>query len=662
MREELENLIISKAIDEGEKDSKDNLLKFDNFCKRKEITHRILADILKKRKEIPGKGILGFYSDEKDQLIGYLSDIYGCTAILSLVDKEKPDLSKEETAVLLENIKYIVNEIKEKGFTMHPYISDEDNKYVADGREETLFNKAYPYIGSMTWALSFLVSVRSARIRKAISDETHEEITIGYLDLDEVLLKNINSLIVRIVKHFTESVIFEEDENGETKYLGWSYTTGCETPSLFFTYSVLEAYSDFEDNVFEIETNEDGSYHIENGSLFRNYRDDCYDLREAFKNEAGGKETKISVWTRCCESVARNVWDVYKGVIGRDFVSDKFLEGFEIVKTEDLVKMDHTNALFNTVYLVCILLYGWANVLNEEESEEIVASMESALQNVQRVNDNLARRGLDYLVSTYTIPFTNYHKTRGNIYIRKLNYRRINDTTLLPILIKANNLIAFYITKYPVKKMDNLFKEIFDEDNICDNEILWDDKGYDVKITERYIEAINQFYDYYLAYEDDYNNKFKRQYSLAIGRGRALGKKVQEEANQANIEALKKQNEEALQAEREKFVIENAINARISSVVGSMFADYLEKINAKLLDDKVELNVQEERLYNVLMNLVRNYFHKMVKDISPEEDVDEMVNNMSKDLIQAILKWSEQAKDGKNLLDDIIQKSEEQDK
>ena len=661
IREDIKDLILQKEslAQQAQKENSDNILKFENFNKKETITANILRDILKKRQKVNfrGEDIDVFYSDEKDKLTGYLSDIYGCTAILSLVDVENPGgmISEEVADSLVKNVAYIVKEIKDKGFTLFPYLSNEDNVFNEKG--DTLFNRNYPYIGAMTWAISFLTSVRKARIHEVTDVDTNEKKMIGYLNIDKDLLADINNLIVRIVRHFNEAVIFIEDKDAPDglKYLGWSYTTNCAEPSLFFTYSVLEAYSDFEDNVFDVETNPDGSYRIEQGTLFRNYKEDSQDLREAFKKEAGDKETQIYRWTKAVERVAQNVWDVYKGVLSKEFVSDQFLHGFDIIKTEDMVKMDHTNALFNNVYLVCILLYGWTNVLNKEESEEIVATMESALQNVQRVNDSFTRKGLDYLISTYTVPFINAHKDRGNTYIKRLNYRRMSDTTLLPILIKANNLIAFYITKYPVKKMDTLFKDIFDNDNICDEEFLWDDKGYDVKITERYIEAINQFYEYYESYEQDYNNKFKRQYSTAYGKGRAAGKEEQKELNRAAIENAELEANRRIEEEKSKFVIENAINARIVEMVNASLSSYLDNIARKLNGEDITLNENEEKVLASLDAMVKGYIVSFINKILPDSDeFNNILDNMNADLRGAILKWSEELQAGKKPLLEIM--------
>ena len=189
IREDIKDLILQKEslAQQAQKENSDNILKFENFNKKETITANILRDILKKRQKVNfrGEDIDVFYSDEKDKLTGYLSDIYGCTAILSLVDVENPGgmISEEVADSLVKNVAYIVKEIKDKGFTLFPYLSNEDNVFNEKG--DTLFNRNYPYIGAMTWAISFLTSVRKARIHEVTDVDTNEKKMIGYLNIDK---------------------------------------------------------------------------------------------------------------------------------------------------------------------------------------------------------------------------------------------------------------------------------------------------------------------------------------------------------------------------------------------------------------------------------------------------------------------------------------------
>ena len=614
INERISKLVYQNIASEQQSSDGGTQLRFKSFKPKREIFRAVLKDLMNKRDE---NGV--FFNGDKDRKGGYLSDVYGCTALLSLANDGSVELNKEQKEVLVNNIRYILKEINETGFTLYPYINHFDNKISRekDGQviEDSLFNHRYPYTGALTWTISFLTSVKKAT-KKADEEVNKEE--HRYLDLDEMTINEINRLIARIVDHFNTSVIKAPDPNdpNKTLYLGWSFTNGCTEPSLFFTYSVLEAFSDFEDNVLDVIIDENG-YVVTDGNMTRQFKESEDDLAKQFatKNGLNG----VELWANACASVAKNIWKVYGKTLRNDFVDDKFLEGFGVVTLDDIMKMDHSNALFNNVFLVSSLLYGWTNVLIPEEQREIVSTMEISLQNVQRAIDYLKRKNRDYIVESYTIPFTNLHKEFGDLYIRKLNYRRLDDTTILPILIKANNMIAVYITKYPVKKMDELFEEIFDESNMSEREVLWDDRGYDVKITERYIEAISQFYAYYIAYEEDYTNGFKNAKEEGYQQGKREGISLQRKLNKEELEAKDALKEAAVAEAKKEFTIENAIMAKMNVLVENAIVNALNTASKKLASHnwnakkQKEIVTYEDKIEEAVISIVDSYLSSKVK-------------------------------------------------
>lgn len=614
INERISKLVYQNIASEQQSSDGGTQLRFKSFKPKREIFRAVLKDLMNKRDE---NGV--FFNGDKDRKGGYLSDVYGCTALLSLANDGSVELNKEQKEVLVNNIRYILKEINETGFTLYPYINHFDNKISRekDGQvvEDSLFNHRYPYTGALTWTISFLTSVKKAT-KKADEEVNKEE--HRYLDLDETTINEINRLIARIVDHFNTSVIKAPDPNdpNKTLYLGWSFTNGCTEPSLFFTYSVLEAFSDFEDNVLDVIIDENG-YVVTDGNMTRQFKESEDDLAKQFatKNGLNG----VELWANACASVAKNIWKVYGRTLRNDFVDDKFLEGFGVVTLDDIMKMDHSNALFNNVFLVSSLLYGWTNVLIPEEQREIVSTMEISLQNVQRAIDYLKRKNRDYIVESYTIPFTNLHKEFGDLYIRKLNYRRLDDTTILPILIKANNMIAVYITKYPVKKMDELFEEIFDESNMSEREVLWDDRGYDVKITERYIEAISQFYAYYIAYEEDYTNGFKNAKEEGYQQGKREGISLQRKLNKEELEAKDALKEAAVAEAKKEFTIENAIMAKMNVLVENAIVNALNTASKKLASHnwnakkQKEIVTYEDKIEEAVISIVDSYLSSKVK-------------------------------------------------
>ena len=101
-----------------------------------------------------------FFNDSKDEEVGYLSDIYGYVGVLSIAARMGVKLSTEQKEDIQDNVTLILDAIDENGYTLYPYITEAENK-TEDGK---LFSKKTPYVGAMTWALSFFTSVRSAAV------------------------------------------------------------------------------------------------------------------------------------------------------------------------------------------------------------------------------------------------------------------------------------------------------------------------------------------------------------------------------------------------------------------------------------------------------------------------------------------------------------------
>ena len=463
---------------------------FKTYGEAKKVAKEIFDSYAKQRvgMKLPdGKEIKAFYPDEILKTPGVLSNIYGYTGVLSLVNRMGVKLAKAEIEELSANACWIIDELTEKGFLLTPYLTEDDNQ---TSQGDALFSDVYPYIGTMTWALSFLVSVRKAVLQKLI-------------EIDDEHQKKLVDLVQLIIETFNDTCIIED---GMAK--GWGYTRECENASLFFTYSVLEAFSDFEDNVMlnsvDVEMDEETG---ENKNEVKGNTEDKELLEAINKGKEAGAKNIEDVWSDLCKQVSKNVWDLYKEVLRDDFVDDGFMNGYKKITREDILKSNSSNALFNSIYIVFIFIYGYVNDQTHNpyvagvDPDDVLMTMNAALQNVQRVYEQLKKDSLEYLVDTYVIPFKSKHKNPSyrDEYIRRLNTKTLLDNTLLPALVKANNMIAFYITEYPVKQMGILFKELFE--NMCEDEWVWESGRYDVKITERYIESIADFYMYYEKYE-----------------------------------------------------------------------------------------------------------------------------------------------------------------
>ena len=76
---------------------------------------------------------LAFFNTGKDRDVGYLSDIYGYVGVLSLAMRMDVSLSDEVRNDIADNVTMILDYIDENGYTLFPYVREEDN-VAADGK------------------------------------------------------------------------------------------------------------------------------------------------------------------------------------------------------------------------------------------------------------------------------------------------------------------------------------------------------------------------------------------------------------------------------------------------------------------------------------------------------------------------------------------------
>ena len=619
MKEDVKKIIMVNQSQQGI--DGDSII-FKSYAPAKEIAERIFESY--KKQYVIDKDCKVFFNDDKEKKAGYLSNIYGCTGILSLVNRMGAKLQDEDKETLVKNLYYIIDYIEDNGYTLFPYLSEEENLTV-DG--DQLFNKRYPYIGAMTWALSFFTSVRKLNLD-------------GEISIDEEYNRKIVKNIRNIIDHFNSSLI--KDSHGNP--LGWAFTNECSTPSLFFTYSVLEAYSDFEDNIMSVLESE-----VE-GEESTDAKDK--ELLELINKKRDTEEEIQEIWKINCFAVADNVWNVYKDVLKDSFVDDTFLSGYKIITKDDIYKSNSSNALFNNIFLVFILVYGYVNVRSVEK-DDVILTMDAALQNVQRIYDQLKKEGMEYLVDSYVVPFKSKHLLRKDAYIKSLNSKKLIDATLMPILVKANNIIAFYISRYPVKQMSSLFDELFDEKS--NSEWIWENKKYDVKITERYIEAIADFYVYYDKYERGYAETLKKNKAYKDQLEERIRKRVESELRPKLQDELAKQHEREKKELKDSFLIENIIRAAITEGTSKKITTTLEHIIAANKGDDVQLDEFETKISSLLKEVVYSYLFNALKKLGVD-DVDKSFENLKTDLSLFFNIWFEKLSSDKEVISKIINK------
>ena len=528
---------------------------FRLYVKRELIGEKFLSSIEKKRDGVDFRGNpqSGFYLSDRNKEVGLLSQLYGGNAMFTIMNRYGVELNDEQKKQTKDTILYVLK-----------YLKDNDNCYDLnpvldpDVNNELFVDRGNKYFGSMTWALSLFVSARVAQ-RKGIITFTESE------------TEQIFTHIRGIIKFFVENVVGTEDQP-----LGWGYANGCSEPSLFFTYSVIEAFADFDDNVLGGVLNEEDVQSLQ--------RDD--ELIE-FINSRGfeGDDPLTTRFVNICFALGDRAWDIYKDVLRTDCFSDTFGYDFTRIQKEEIFRSSRSSVLFNTLYVIFILFNSYANVRNENEKTEIVNTMTLALQLIQNIYDELCAIGKESIVDKHIIAFDQAHEEIKE-FGRLLNEESIQASPFLPMFVKANNLIALHILKFPQKQMSNFFDTMLLEQMNGMNDWLWDKRRFDILSTERYFEAVADFFDYYDTYERSYAEKSKAEEEIRVDVEKKISPTLEAKVKRRVEAAHKREINQIKKNVAEEFPIETLMNERIESKISARAMGIL----TETIDSIIEYN------------------------------------------------------------------------
>lgn len=581
---------------------------FRLYEERSVVGVKMLKAILGKTQTVDFRGetVNGFYMSDRNKEVGLLSQLYAGNAMFTVMNRYGVELREYQIQRTKETILYVLN-----------YLEDNDNCYDLnpvldpDVNDKLFVSSGNNYVGAMTWALSLFTSARVAQ-RSGIIEFTEKE--------QEQIFKQIK----RIIKFFVENVVGTEAEP-----LGWGYTNGCTEPSLFFTYSVVEAFADFDDNVLGGILNDK-----EEQALRRD--DELVDYINASIYEHD-EEPLIDRFANLCFSIGDRAWDLYKDVLRTDCFSDRFDSNFAIIPKDEIFRSSRSSVLFNTLYVIFILFYSYTNARqkDEEVSKDIIETMRLALQLVQNVYDELTAMGKESIVDKHIIAFDQPHaqiKDFGKL----LNEESIQASPFLPMFVKANNLISYYILKFPQKQMSEFFDQMINEMNEHDD-WLWDKRRFDILSSERYFEAFADFFDYYDEYERNYADKAKSRKDIRDEIEEKLTPRLESKVKKE----LEKRHQDEIKVIREnmaaEFPIEAAMNERIDQKIQERAMGILtESINAIIAyneapnnekdDHKKNFTDEQLQLKESIEKLIMSY---LADDIRSEaDDASEMDRNV----------------------------------
>ena len=440
---------------------------------------------------------------------------------------------------------------------------------------------------------------------------------------------------------------------------GWNYTNDSSiqnntlTSSLYFTYSVCLAYMSIYENIKDAL---DWS-RIENEEEKNNFKADDmvkFERDKSFYFQIIDEYNSFKEAVRSCGLYLDNK-------INSLDLRTKFL-GFDFneIDVDEIKGSTTNNAIFNTLFSVVILIASGVSDIYDSFFKErrYFEWLQSIMQNVYDTYCDLAYSQKGYIIDQYIL---NFNETIPNELYEQVNYlrkQRIQVLTVVPLMVRAYNMVSSWVIQYPQKQMINYLELIMPSrfrKRSGSYEWVWDRDGYAVNINSIYISALYDFYSYYEQYElpsisdkktvesevkktqNENEAKFKRLKSDKEKEINLLNEKIDE------LNRLSQQKDEEYKNNIENLPIVSAIKELILEVLKSqlivILPEVFEKVTAYLCSrdateeysifNEQDKNKQNDFVYkkesvfaSKLMKLLTAYFSNELYSTINKEFVD----------------------------------------
>lgn len=505
--------------------------------------------------------------------------------------------------------------------------------------------------------------------------------------------KKILNIISYCIKYFVECFIDITDKKERKLSLGWNFTKKCSEPSLYFTYAVSECYLDIYDafkNVIDKQNIEAKIEQIKNNSRYSIGNDtDAYmflsaDDRIAYESineDSEDYKTKKKLFEiingendfyykleRQVKQSARNAWSLVKDGIDSSFYNNN-LSG--VVDVSTIESSSSSSALFNNVFVINNVITGaldeeisdkLARAIDDDEMnrlqseyDNLLETLQAALQRTIRYNKALQAKQKDYIINDFIISCNESFEGEVNKKSQELRKKRIKAFTISPLLVKTNNLISEFLTKYPQYEMIKYLDELLMKQRSMDNEDnyiwIWEKGEYYITSNYFYLTSLSSFYKYIDTYESRFNiiDHDNESYKTSL-----LDAQLQELRNNGEIFKLTTQNNklqnanerlqdqirelESKESEIEK-VIRNLLREEVKENFMSWITDSVnslgDDIYSHLLDS--EFNATHEKEISFFDSFKKIIIMSFVKSIQERLKYIDLENNRAQD-VAAFLK------------------------
>ncbi len=474
-----------------------------------------------------------------------------------------------------------------------------------------------------------------------------------------VVLKDCLKKLVELKINCTPfKVTIGQSDTFEVSTSGWNYTNDSSiqintlSSSLYFTYSVCLAYMSIYENIKDaldwsrIEDEEEkNNFKVDDIAKFE--RDKTFYLQIINEYNAF-KEAVRSCGLYLDNKI--NVLDLRTKFLGFDFNE---------IDVDEIKGSTTNNAIFNTLFSVVILIASGVSDIYDSYFKErrYFEWLQSIMQNVYDTYCDLAYSQKGYIIDQYilnfneTIPFELYEQVN---FLRK---QRIQVLTVVPLMVRAYNMVSSWVIQYPQKQMINYLELIMTSrfrKRSGSYEWIWDRDGYDVNINSIYISALYDFYSYYEQYElpsisdkRTVESEVKKTQNESEAKFKRLKNEKEKEINLLNNkidELIKKANQknEEYKSNIENLPIVSAIKDLILEVLKSQLITILpevfEKVTAYLCSrDATEeysiFNEQDKNKQNDFVYKKESHFASMLMKLLTAYFSNELYSTINKEFV-----------------------------
>lgn len=679
------------------KDRQDGTIFYD-YEPRETIGLYIYAELLDKYDEE-----IGFVLSDDVKESGLLTQAQGACSLDVLISDYKilSVLDGNDAERLREIYEKTINSILDMVIADNGSIFIDATPYNID-----VFDSEYAYVDAITWVVSALLgALNFCEDNNKYFDSENSGISFS----NEVQQRILN-VISFCVRYLVECFIDITDKNEKKLSQGWNFTKKCSEPSLYFTYAVSECQLDIYDFFKQVIDKHDIELKIER--IKKQYlleNDDCFYLylsaedktsyesinenSEEFKlkkklfDVINGHENFYYAFSNQVKLAARNAWSLTK-----DGIDSKFYNGnlSGVIDVSTIESSSSSDALFNNIFVINNVISGaideeisdrLAMAVGDDEMNKIqseydalLETLQAAVQRIIRYNKTLQSRQKDYIINDFIISCNELFEGDVVKKSQELRKKKIKAFTLSPLLVKTNNLISEFLTKYPqydmIKYLDELLmkKRSMDDDG---NYIwLWEGGEYHITSNYYYLTSLAGFYKYVDAYEsrfsaiDHSNESYKA--SLLDAQLRELRKsgeifkltdqtKKLQEANEKlhdQVTELKSQESEVERVIRD--LLHREIKENLIVWITECITEMKEDVYAHLFDDDFDAtHTKEFAFFDSFKKMIVMSFLKTFQERLTYFDLE---NNRAGDVADLLKRDMEEKY--KRLITEIIESPE----